>query len=245
MRTSPCTPQSCDGPRGSVSMRPLGLAGQRSLQARRALVSLVSIAEWPVDNRCVSAPHDDDMRRRRRESHGWRGLARSGRVVGPGEGWRSLFLLYFTAISRLSRGYLAVISRLSHGYLTVISRLFHGYLSFISRLSFGYPAAIPFIGTRNARCHDVRTRTPRSSRLWRSGTPATDKAHYSRGDVSRGATPATDTEVRKASARGEREARETQRRSGAAAQRRSGAAAQRRSGAVAAQRRSGAATRKR
>ena len=35
-----------------------------------------------IANRCVSAPHDD-MRRRRRESHGWRGLACSGRVVGP------------------------------------------------------------------------------------------------------------------------------------------------------------------
>ena len=31
-----------------------------------------------------------DMRRRRRESHGWRGLARSGRVVGPREGDGSL-----------------------------------------------------------------------------------------------------------------------------------------------------------
>ena len=31
------------------------------------------------------------------------------------------------------------------------------------------------------------------SRLWRSGTPATDKAHYPSGDVSSGATPATDT----------------------------------------------------
>ena len=27
--------------------------------ARRALVSLASIAEWLVNNRCVSAPHDD------------------------------------------------------------------------------------------------------------------------------------------------------------------------------------------
>ena len=60
------------------------LAGQLSLQARRALVSLASIAEWPVSNMCVATPHDD-MRRRPRESHGWRGLARSGRVVGPRE----------------------------------------------------------------------------------------------------------------------------------------------------------------
>ena len=57
IRATPRTPRSCDGPRGSVSMRPLGLAGQRSLQARRALVSLAStIAEWPVKNRCVLKP---------------------------------------------------------------------------------------------------------------------------------------------------------------------------------------------
>ena len=54
--------------------------------ADRALVSLASasIAESPENNRCVSAPHDD-MHRRRRESHGWRGLLRSGRVVGSRE----------------------------------------------------------------------------------------------------------------------------------------------------------------
>ena len=39
----------------------------------------------PEKNRCVSTPHDD-MHRRRRESHGWRGLLRSGRVVGSREG---------------------------------------------------------------------------------------------------------------------------------------------------------------
>ena len=66
-------------------MRPLGLAGHRSLQARRALVSLASIAEWPVKNRCVSAPHAD-MHRRQRKSHGSRRLLRSGRVVGSREG---------------------------------------------------------------------------------------------------------------------------------------------------------------
>ena len=33
---TPRTPRSCDGPRGSLSMRPLGLAGQRALQARLA-----------------------------------------------------------------------------------------------------------------------------------------------------------------------------------------------------------------
>ena len=54
-------------------------------------------------------------------------------------GWRSLFLLYFPAISRLSHGYLTVISRLSHGYLTAISRLSQLYLAAIIRLSFGYP----------------------------------------------------------------------------------------------------------
>ena len=33
---TPRTPRSCDGPRGSLSMRPLGLAGKRALQARLA-----------------------------------------------------------------------------------------------------------------------------------------------------------------------------------------------------------------
>ena len=54
-----------------------------------------------------------------------------------------IFLLYFSAISRLSHGYLTVISRLSHGYLTVIStvisRLSQLYLAAILRLSCGYP----------------------------------------------------------------------------------------------------------
>ena len=37
MHATPRTPRSCDGPRGSFSMRPLGLAGQqRALQARLA-----------------------------------------------------------------------------------------------------------------------------------------------------------------------------------------------------------------
>ena len=84
-------------------MRPLGLAGQRSLQVRRALVSLASIAEWPVNNRCVSAPHDD-MRRRRRESHGWRGLACSGRVVGPREGDGSLIGARLVALASINLG---------------------------------------------------------------------------------------------------------------------------------------------
>ena len=103
IRATPRTPRSCDGPRGSVSMRPLGLAGQRSLQARRALVSLASIVEWPVNNRCVSAPHDD-MRRRRRESHGWRGLARSGRVVGPREGDGSLIDSRLVTLASINLG---------------------------------------------------------------------------------------------------------------------------------------------
>ena len=42
IRATPHTPRSCGEPCGSVSMRPLGLAGHRSLQARRALVSLAS-----------------------------------------------------------------------------------------------------------------------------------------------------------------------------------------------------------
>ena len=84
-------------------MRSLGLAGQRSLQARRALVSLASIAEWPVNNRCVSAPHDG-MRRRRRESHGWRGLARSGRVVRPREGDGSLIDARLVALASINLG---------------------------------------------------------------------------------------------------------------------------------------------
>ena len=101
-------PRSCDGPRGSVSMRHLGLAGQRSLQARRALVSLASIVEWPVNNRCVSAPHDN-MRRRRRESHGgWRGLARSGRVVGPREGDGSLIDARLVALASITWVALAI-----------------------------------------------------------------------------------------------------------------------------------------
>ena len=34
MRANPRTPRSCGGPRGSLSMRPLRLAGQRALQTR-------------------------------------------------------------------------------------------------------------------------------------------------------------------------------------------------------------------
>ena len=56
IRATPRTSESCDGPRGSISMRALGLAGHCSLQARLALVSLASIAEWRVNTTSVS-PH--------------------------------------------------------------------------------------------------------------------------------------------------------------------------------------------
>ena len=56
-----------------------------------------------MNNRCVSAPHDD-MRRRRRESHGWRGLARSGRVVGPREGDGSLIYARLVALASINLG---------------------------------------------------------------------------------------------------------------------------------------------
>ena len=39
MRATPRTPRSCDGPHGTLSMRPLGLAGQRALLARLARLS--------------------------------------------------------------------------------------------------------------------------------------------------------------------------------------------------------------
>ena len=56
-----------------------------------------------MNNRCVSAPHDD-MRRRRRESHGWRGLARSGRVVRPREGDDSLIDARLVALASINLG---------------------------------------------------------------------------------------------------------------------------------------------
>ena len=64
-------------------------------------MSLASIAEWPVNNRCVSAPHDD-MRQRRRESRGWNGLARSGRVVGPRQGDGSLIDARLVALASIN-----------------------------------------------------------------------------------------------------------------------------------------------
>ena len=57
MRATPRTPRSCDGPRGSLSMRPLGLAGKRALQARFA--RLYRSHRSPSDRRTtgVSPPH--------------------------------------------------------------------------------------------------------------------------------------------------------------------------------------------
>ena len=56
MRATPRTPQSCDGPRGSLSMRPLGLAGQRALQAR--LARLCRSHRPPSDRRTIGvSPH--------------------------------------------------------------------------------------------------------------------------------------------------------------------------------------------
>ena len=67
--------------------------GRCGPQARLAPVSLASSrqspGDWWLETRCVSAPHDG-MRRRRKESHGWRGLLRSGRVVESREDGGSL-----------------------------------------------------------------------------------------------------------------------------------------------------------
>ena len=53
---TPRTPRSCDGPRGSLSMRPLGLAGQRALQAR--LARLCRSHRSPSDRRTTGvSPH--------------------------------------------------------------------------------------------------------------------------------------------------------------------------------------------
>ena len=85
MRATPRTPRSCDGPRGSLSMRPLfvwgWLANVHSRRGSRACVARIDRRVTVENNRCVSAPHDD-MHRRRGESRGWRGLLRRGRVVG-------------------------------------------------------------------------------------------------------------------------------------------------------------------
>ena len=56
MRATPRTPRSCDGPRGSLSMQPLGLAGQRALQAR--LARLCRSHRSPSDRRTTGvSPH--------------------------------------------------------------------------------------------------------------------------------------------------------------------------------------------
>ena len=56
MRSTPRTPRSCDGHRGSLSMRPLGLAGQRALEAR--LVRLCRSHRSPSHRRTTGvSPH--------------------------------------------------------------------------------------------------------------------------------------------------------------------------------------------
>ena len=53
---TPCTLRSCDGPRVSLSMRPLGLAGKRALQAR--LARLCRSHRSPSDRRTTGvSPH--------------------------------------------------------------------------------------------------------------------------------------------------------------------------------------------
>ena len=61
------------------------LAKMHSRRGSRACVARIDRRVAGEKQVCLPAPHDD-MRRRRRESHGWRGLARSGRVVEPREG---------------------------------------------------------------------------------------------------------------------------------------------------------------
>ena len=56
VRATPRTPRSCDGPRGSLSMRPLGLVSQRALQAR--LARLCRSHRSPSDRRTTGvSPH--------------------------------------------------------------------------------------------------------------------------------------------------------------------------------------------
>ena len=59
MRAIPRTPWRCDGPRGSLSMRPFWLAGQRALQARLARLSLVSLSHRSSSDRRTTgvSPH--------------------------------------------------------------------------------------------------------------------------------------------------------------------------------------------
>ena len=62
MRATPRTPRSCDGPRGSRSVRPLGLAGQRALQAR-LLARLCRSHRSPSDRRTTGvSPHHTMIR---------------------------------------------------------------------------------------------------------------------------------------------------------------------------------------
>ena len=83
---TPRTPRSCDGPRGSLSMRHLGLAGQqRALQAR--LARLCRSRRSPSDRRRTGvSPHHTMTCTDGRGGLGWRGLLRSGRVAGSREG---------------------------------------------------------------------------------------------------------------------------------------------------------------
>ena len=56
IRATPRIPRSCDGHRGSLSMRPLGLAGQRALEAR--LVRLCRSHRSPSHRRTTGvSPH--------------------------------------------------------------------------------------------------------------------------------------------------------------------------------------------
>ena len=57
------------------------LANVHSRRALRACVARIDRRGTGENNRCVSAPHND-IHRCWRERHGWRGLLRSGRVVG-------------------------------------------------------------------------------------------------------------------------------------------------------------------
>ena len=59
MRATPRTPRSYDGPRGSLSMRPLGLAGQRALQAR--LARLCRSHRSPSDRRTIGVSSHHTM----------------------------------------------------------------------------------------------------------------------------------------------------------------------------------------
>ena len=61
------------------------------------------VVQWWLSLDSSTAPHDD-MRRRRRESHGWRGLTRSGRVVGPREDDGSLVDARLVALASINLG---------------------------------------------------------------------------------------------------------------------------------------------